>query len=119
MAHPILSRAVERALAAFDQMEAAAGPLQSQAMIRLWAEIDAVRRDLMSTLEAVEAIQSEQARLRAHDEAVIAAAGGLGRADAGDLCQTLLRDIGLRAFSEDGLCRLAMLFDQADAKAAS
>lgn len=119
MAHPILTRAVERALSAFDRLEGEAGPLQSQAMVRLWAEIDAVRRDLTSTLEAVAAIQAEQERLRAHDEAAIMAAGGLDRPDAGELCQTLMRDIGLRALSEDGLCRLAMLCDQAGAKATS
>ena len=109
MAHPILSAAVERALATFDQIESETGPLQNQAMQRLWAKIDAVRDDLRLTLESVGSIQHEQARLRQLDEDYLrepfcgAALEGVGAA------VKLLRLLGTSAFTDDALCKLAAL----------
>ena len=112
MAHPILSAAVERALAAFDNMEASTGPLQNQAMQRLWAQIDAVRHDLRGTLEAVGTIQQEQRRLRQLDEECLREFSGVAEPENIIAVVRLLKFSGTSAFTDDALSKLVSL--QAD-----
>ena len=109
MAHPILSAAVERALATFDQIEAETGPLQNQAMQRLWAKIDAVRDDVRMTLEAVGSIQHEQARLRQLDEDYLRESSGVAEPEGLVAVVKLLRLLGTSAFTDNALCKLASL----------
>ena len=111
MAHPILSAAVERALAAFDTMESSTGPLQNQALQRLWAQIDAVRADLRGTLEAVGAIQHEQARLRQQDEDCLRGFSGVAEPEGIIAVIKLLKLVGTSAFTDDALCKLVSLHD--------
>ena len=112
MAHPILSAAVERALAAFDNMESSTGPLQNQALQRLWAQIDAVRADLRGTLEAVGAIQQEQARLRQLDEDCLREFSGVAEPERTIAVVRLHKLLGTSIFTDDALCKLVAL--QAD-----
>ena len=109
MAHPILSAAVERALAAFDKLEAETGPLQNQAMQKLWQKLDAIRADLRVTLEAVGSIQHEQARLRQGDEDYFREFRGVAEPDGMIAVVKLLGLLGMAAFTDDALCKLVSL----------
>ena len=112
MAHPILSAAVERALATLNQIEADAGPLQNQAMQRLWAQIEGVRDQLRGTLEAVGYIQNEQTRLRLLDENCLREFSGVGEPESIIAMVRLVKFMGTSAFTDDALCKLVSL--QAD-----
>ena len=109
MSHPVLTMAVERALARFDQLEREAGPLQTRAIERLWTEIDAIRADLRSTLQSVDAIRSEQARLRRRDEECVGDHAAVTSPEGMKLVARLVTLLGTGALTDDALCKLAAL----------